>query len=387
MKSLLFSGRRVFLAAATLILTTIASISHAQSTSDFSISITNPPDRSTFTAHENIEFDALVNDPTGTVAYVSFRATPLPSGLILELGVVSNGVPDDPPGMTYSFVWTNALLGNDWSITAVAVSDDGTQVSSTPIQIAVTADYPFSVSITSPTNGATFPEPTNINLIAAISATNDTVTNVDFFDGANRLGSGVIIDAGPAGNIYMFDWSNQPVGYHSITAAATDTNGAIVSSPAVNITVDNDTNSPAVVFITLPTNGSTNFAPADILISASVNDPNAARDIASVMFSAAPAGSGVHPPYVILLGTVTNFIAIDPPIRFYMFNWSNALVGNWSIQAAAVNSNGTSLGSDSVLVTVQGQFVAVCRYRQPVQRSGFSRTDKYPIDRGRRDHE
>ncbi|HEY3854907.1 MAG TPA: Ig-like domain-containing protein [Verrucomicrobiae bacterium] len=354
MKSLLFSGRRIFLTAAALIFTALASIVHAQSTGDFSISIIDPGNHSTYTAGAEIDFNALVNDPLGSVEYVSFRASPLPTGLVIELGTATNGVPDNPPNMTYSFVWSNALYGKDWLISAVAVSADGTEASSKPIEISVIADTSFSVAITSPTNGATFPEPTNISLIAAISATNDTITNVDFFDGANRLGSGVVIDAGPAGNIYMFDWSNQPVGYHSITATAADTNGATITSEAVNITVDSDTNSPAVVTITQPTNGSTYLAPADILISAAVNDPNAATDIASVVFSAAPAGGGVHTPFIIILGTVTNFIAIDPPVRFYKYEWSNALVGAWSIEATAVNSNGTAIGSDSAQVTVRG---------------------------------
>ncbi|MBI3882388.1 MAG: Ig-like domain-containing protein [Verrucomicrobia bacterium] len=57
-----------------------------------------------------------------------------------------------------------------------------------------------------------------------------TVTKVEFYDGANLVGSAT---ASP----YNFNWLNVPAGTHSLTARATDNQGAVTTSAAVSVRV------------------------------------------------------------------------------------------------------------------------------------------------------
>src|ERR1041385_7649758 len=46
-----------------------------------------------------------------------------------------------------------------------------------------------AIAITSPTNGASFAAPAIVSIVAAVTDTNGTVTNVSFFDGGTFLGA------------------------------------------------------------------------------------------------------------------------------------------------------------------------------------------------------
>jgi glucose/arabinose dehydrogenase/plastocyanin len=88
---------------------------------------------------------------------------------------------------------------------------------------------PPTVSITSPSNNATFPAPTNITIEATASATDATITKVEFYSGTNSLGA---VTSAPYRIITPF-----PNGTHNLTAQATDSNGSSSSSTAITITV------------------------------------------------------------------------------------------------------------------------------------------------------
>lgn len=101
---------------------------------------------------------------------------------------------------------------------------------------------PPSVSITSPTNGASFAAPATIS-IAATAADNDgTVAKVDFFNGTTLLGTSTVAP-------YGFTWSSVSAGTYALTAKATDNSGNITTSTAVNVTVSvqNDAGITAIV--------------------------------------------------------------------------------------------------------------------------------------------
>jgi hypothetical protein len=90
---------------------------------------------------------------------------------------------------------------------------------------------PPSVAITAPTNGASFTAPATIAISANASDTNGgTVTKVEFFEGANKLGE-------DATSPYSFSWSNVAAGTYSLTARATDNEGAVTTSAPVSVTV------------------------------------------------------------------------------------------------------------------------------------------------------
>ncbi len=117
---------------------------------------------------------------------------------------------------------------NRATVTATEVDPNLTNNSATVITTVV--DFPPTVIITSPTNGAAFRFPTNIPIAAAASDIDGFVTKVEFF--ANG------VKAGEATNSpFTFNWTNATPGNWLLTAKATDNGGKTATSDPVNLTV------------------------------------------------------------------------------------------------------------------------------------------------------
>ncbi|HEX8531739.1 MAG TPA: Ig-like domain-containing protein, partial [Cytophagales bacterium] len=95
---------------------------------------------------------------------------------------------------------------------------------------ATTANAPPTVQITQPAHNATFPAPATLTLTATAADTDGTVSKVEFFNGATKLGEDT---AAP----YAFTWVNVAAGTYTLTAKATDNGGAATVSTAVTVTV------------------------------------------------------------------------------------------------------------------------------------------------------
>ena len=87
-----------------------------------------------------------------------------------------------------------------------------------------------TVSITSPVNRATFVAPASVTIQASAADRDGTVTLVEFFQGTTKLGQ-------DASAPYAFTWPSVPAGTYSLTAVATDNQGAKKTSRAVTISV------------------------------------------------------------------------------------------------------------------------------------------------------
>lgn len=87
-----------------------------------------------------------------------------------------------------------------------------------------------TVSLTSPSNNASFTTLQSINLTATASDADGTIAKVEFYDGATLLNS-------DASAPYSFVWSNLTVGSHIITAIASDNSGLTKTSTAITINV------------------------------------------------------------------------------------------------------------------------------------------------------
>jgi hypothetical protein len=87
------------------------------------------------------------------------------------------------------------------------------------------------VSLTSPANNAFFNAPATISIDANASDADGSIAKVEFFNGATLLNSDATAP-------YSFFWTNVAAGAYSITAKATDNNGAITTSAVVNVTVN-----------------------------------------------------------------------------------------------------------------------------------------------------
>lgn len=89
---------------------------------------------------------------------------------------------------------------------------------------------PPTVSLTAPVNNATFTAGSNITLTATASDADGTVSKVEFYNGATKLGEAT-------SSPYTYTWTNVAAGSYSLTAKATDNGNASTTSSVVNITV------------------------------------------------------------------------------------------------------------------------------------------------------
>jgi hypothetical protein len=114
------------------------------------------------------------------------------------------------------------------------------------------AAVPPTVSITSPSNGASFSAPASFTLTANAAVTGGTVTNVEFFAGNTSLGHATTSPFTITGNI-------SAPGSYVLTAVAT-AGGVSTTSAAVNISVALAT----TIAITAPADHSVFTAPATV---------------------------------------------------------------------------------------------------------------------------
>ncbi len=88
-----------------------------------------------------------------------------------------------------------------------------------------------TVSLTAPANNATFVNGANITITATAADADGTVSKVEFFQGATKIGES-------STSPYSLLWNNVPIGSYALTAKATDNQTAATVSTAVNITVN-----------------------------------------------------------------------------------------------------------------------------------------------------
>jgi hypothetical protein len=93
-----------------------------------------------------------------------------------------------------------------------------------------TGSAPY-VSITSPSNGASFDEGNTITIDVYAADADGSVTLVEFFDGAAKLGE-------DSNSPYSYDWVGASLGSHSLKARATDNDSKTTTSATVNISVN-----------------------------------------------------------------------------------------------------------------------------------------------------
>ena len=273
------------------------------------VTLTSPTSGATFTAPASITLTASASDPQNQLTNVAFY-----NGST-RLGTVT--------AAPYTYTWASVAAGT-YSLTAVASDAAGLSTTSTAVSVTVTAAPKApTVSLTSPTSGATFTAPAAITLTASASDPQNQLTKVAFYNGSTLLGT---VTAAP----YTFTWSSVAAGTYSLTAVASDAAGLSTTSAAVSVTVAAP--KAPTVSLTSPTSGATFTAPASITLSANASDPQ--NQLTKVAFY---NGST-------LLGTVT--------AAPYSFTWASVAAGTYSLTAVASDAAGLSTTSAAVSVTV-----------------------------------
>jgi len=177
------------------------------------VSVTTPANGASFTAPANVTLTANASSSTGSISRVEFYQDTTLIG-------TSTASP-------YTISWNNVTAGS-YTLKARAVDNSGASTDSTPVNISVNA--PPTVSVTSPTTGASFTAPANITVTANASDSDGSISRVDFYQGPTLIGTA-------ATSPYSFNWTNVMAGSYSLTAKATDNLGAQTNSTVVNITV------------------------------------------------------------------------------------------------------------------------------------------------------
>jgi RHS repeat-associated protein len=278
------------------------------------VNLTSPANNSSFALPATIALKANATAPEGndTVAKVDFFA----NGSLIGTDT----------SKAYTITW-NPSLGT-YTLTAVATDGQGAQTTSAARTITVAANQPPTVNFTSPANNASFAPPATITLKANATPPedNDTVVKVDFFANGALIGT----DTSKA---FTFTWTNPPPGTYTLTAVATDGQGAQTTSAARTIKVD-ASNLPPTVNLTSPANNAVFNTPATITLKANASAPEANDTVARVDFfdGATLVGSATAAPYSATI--------------------ANAAAGTHVLTAVATDGQGAQTTSAARTVTV-----------------------------------
>jgi hypothetical protein len=315
------------------------------------VDIVTPRDGTMVLAPVDIHICAVTAYFTDTVASVEFFAG------TNSLGVVTNSQSGPEWGgrgdrdSDFCLTWTDVPPG-PYALTATAKDLAGNTVTSAVVDISVVTNFPPRVSITKPRDGATILGPTNINVCAAaFDPDHGTVTQVQFFEGTNSLG---VVTNVPTLYItnkhgvfpivntsYCLTWTNVQPGAYTLTAVATDNDGAMTTSQPVDISVV--TNLPPRVKLESPYYDATYFAPATVVICAAASDPDGT--VTGVEFFAGTNS----------LGVVTNSTVVtnhDGIVDLFCFTWSGVSTGAYTLTAVATDNAGATATSKSVGIAV-----------------------------------
>jgi len=225
----------------------------------------------------------------------------------------------------YTFTINNPAFGID-TLTAIATTLKGASTTSSPIVIFISPSGNTlpTVQITSPTNNSNFLTPASIFIAANANDSDGTITSVSFYHDSVLIGSS-------NNSPYSITWAGATAGNYTLTAIATDNNGATTTSNVINLLVANPIK--PTIQITSPLNGSNFVPPATIVIKANAADSNGV--ISKVDFY-----NGTN-----LLSTVTT----SP----YNYTWSNVANGTYTLTAVATDNDGNTTTSSPVTITVK----------------------------------
>jgi hypothetical protein len=268
------------------------------------VTLTGPTNGSTYVAPASITLNATASDSDGAVARVEFYQ-----------GTTKLGEDSTSP---YAFAW-NGVASGTYSVTARAIDNQGAQADTAAVTVTVNApNQAPTVTVSSPVNGSFFTSPANIPINATAADPDGSVTRVEFYSGATKLGEDTT-------SPYNYTWSNVASGTYALTAVAVDNAGNTANSAPVSITVQSGN-------VVLTTNG-ISFAPG-ATISLSASTSQLSGRVRRVEFY---RDSG-------LLFRDTKFA--------YAYSWKDVPAGTFILQAKAVMFSGATYTSAPVTVVV-----------------------------------
>jgi RHS repeat-associated protein len=227
----------------------------------------------------------------------------------------------------YQFDWT-AVPAGTYSITAKVVDNNGAEATSAPRSVTVSGTNANpTVSLTAPADNARYLNPSSVTLSATAAGPelNDLLQKVEFYVNGTLTGT---VTSAP----YNFSWTSPPLGTYTLTAVATDSQGAQTTSAARTFVVTDQNQAPTVSIVT-PLNNSQWHSPASFMFQANASSGEA-NDIVRVEF------------YVngVLQGQDTT--------APYSINLSNLVAGTYTLMARAIDGQNAQTDSATRTITV-----------------------------------
>ncbi|QHT67859.1 T9SS type A sorting domain-containing protein [Rhodocytophaga rosea] len=183
------------------------------------------------------------------------------------------------------------------------------------------------VALSSPADQSIFTSDNNIIIEATATAPNTSISKVEFYNGATKLGESL-------SSPYTFTWPNPPAGNYTLTARAIDDMGAIAYSSSVEITVKLPNQAPNVS-IHSPLSGTNFITPAVITIEATADDIDGT--VSKVEFFEGTT----------LLGEDTD------GSNGWTYNWTNATIGLYTLIAKVTDNEEKSATSGELSIRIK----------------------------------
>ncbi len=184
---------------------------------------------------------------------------------------------------------------------------------------------PPTVSVSSPTEGATFTQGEAITLAANAADSDGNVVQVAFYSNALLLGTATTAP-------WQITWSDAAPGNHAIVAVATDNGGSSTTSTPVNIVVNEVLNQAPTISITQPESDAGFVHGDDILISADAADTDGSVTQVDFYADSTLLGSDTAAPW--------------------QWIWSGAAEGSHALTAVATDNDNATTTSPAVQITV-----------------------------------
>ena len=206
------------------------------------------------------------------------------------------------------------------------MDNNGAETTSAPRSVTVSGTNAApTVSLSAPADNARYLSPSSITLSANATGPelNDLLQKVEFF--VNGALAGTVTSAP-----WSFSWQNPALGTYTLTAVATDSQGAQTTSAARTVVVTDQNQAPAVSIVT-PLDNSRWHPPASFMFQANASSGEA-NDIVRVEFyvNGALQGQDTTSPYSV--------------------NLSSLPAGTYTLMARAVD--GQNAQTDSVTRTI-----------------------------------
>jgi gliding motility-associated-like protein len=296
-----------------------------------SIALTGPATNANFLSGSPIVLTATASDTDGSVSKVEFfnGSTKLTEDI----------------SSPYSFTWNDAPVGN-YSLTAKATDNQGAVAISDIKLISVSKNNTSpTIQLTAPADKSVFSAGVNVTIAATASDNDGTITKVEFFNGAEKLGEDV---ASP----YSIIWPNVSAGSYILTARVTDNVNRSTTSNKVSVTVTAANTAPIVSIIS-PKNNASYKEGASLTLTADASDANGSITKVEFYNGTLKLGEDLSAPY--------------------NFTVSKLTAGDYSFTAKATDNAKAISTSQIVFITVAGSNASpVISITNPLAQSIFS---------------